>query len=127
MEKVYLVYYANGEGWDDYYVNVDVVFASKENADKYVEEKNALIQTYTPSVTKETYLSENWYEQNGYTYEQYIEVEMDDWSRSREARYYVIEQNVQREQSYLDFKNKVELNSLKTWKKIAITILKSIK
>ena len=89
MDKVYLVYYDNGESYGDHHVHVDKVFGSKESADKYAEEKNAAIQTYTPSVTKEKYESEKWQEQNGYTYNDYIEQDQYKWSMCINARYYV--------------------------------------
>lgn len=89
MENVYLVYYDNGQRWEDHHVHVDKVFASKESADKYVDEKNARMQTYTPSVTKEKYESENWGEENGYTYNEFIEQDQYEWSMYLNARYYV--------------------------------------
>lgn len=94
MENVYLVYYDNGESYGDHYVYVAKVFASKESADKYAEEKNTAIQTYTPSVTKEKYELENWGEENGYTYDDFIENEQYDWSIYRNSRYYVKEEEV---------------------------------
>jgi len=94
MEKVYLVYYDNGERWEDHHVYVDKIFLSKESADVYAEEKNAPMQKYTPSVTEERYIAENWSETNGCTYSQFIENEQYDWSMYRDAKYYVSESDV---------------------------------
>jgi len=101
MEKVYLVYYDNGQTWEDHHVYVDKIFSSKESADKYVEEKNAPIQEYTPSITEERYISENWAEDTGYTYAGFgytyagfIENEQYDWSMHRDSKYYVSESDV---------------------------------
>lgn len=94
MEKVYLVYYDNGERWEDHYVHVDRVFANKQSADKYAEEKNAPMQHYTPSITEEKYVSENWGQDTGYTYSEFIQNEQYDWSMARDAKYYVSEEEV---------------------------------
>lgn len=89
MEKVYLVYYDNGERWEDHAVRVDMIFASEEKANEYAEQKNAKIKTYTPPVTREKYESENWHESNGYSYDDYIEQDQYDWSMMYNSRYYV--------------------------------------
>lgn len=94
MEKVYLVYYDNGLNYEDHYVYVDKVFGSEESANKYVQEKNTTIQTYTPSVSREQYESENWHEETRCSYNDYIEHEQYDWSMSRDSRYYVKEEEV---------------------------------
>lgn len=94
MEKVYLVYYDNGQHWEDHHTYVDKVFLSKESADVYAEEKTAPLQKYTPSITEERYISENWFEDTGYTYTDFKENEQYDWSRSRDAKYYVSETDV---------------------------------
>jgi hypothetical protein len=89
MEKVYLVYYDNGERWEDHAVRVDMIFASEEKAVEYAEQKNAEIQTYTPSVTREKYESENWDEDTRWSYDEFIENEQYDWSMMRDSKYYV--------------------------------------
>ena len=94
MEKVYLVYYDNGERYEDHHVYVDKIFFSKESADVYAKEKNAPMQKYTPSITEERYISENWGEDTGYNYADFIEHEQYDWSMSRDAKYYVSESDV---------------------------------
>ena len=94
MEKVYLVYYDNGQSWEDHHVYVDKIFLSKESADKYVEEKNTPIQQYIPSITEERYISENWGETTGYTYTEFIDNEMYNWSMGRDSKYYVSESDV---------------------------------
>ena len=94
MEKVYLVYYDNGQHWEDHHTYVDKVFLSKESADVYVEEKNAPMKEYKPSVTEEKYISENWFESTGNDYATFIEHEQYDWSMCRDAKYYVSEQYV---------------------------------
>lgn len=33
---VYLVYWCNNESWEDYYVSVDAVFATREGAERYI-------------------------------------------------------------------------------------------
>jgi hypothetical protein len=87
--EVYLVYYDNGCSYEDHHTYVDKVFGSKESADKYAEEKNAPMQKYTPSVTEERYVSENWGETTGYTYADFIENEHYEWSINVDARYFV--------------------------------------
>lgn len=94
MEKVYLVYYDNGERWEDHSVTVHKVFASKESADKYADEKNARMQTYTPSVSREKYESERWIEETGYSYDEFIENEVYDWTMCRDSKYFVSEEEV---------------------------------
>jgi len=89
METVFLVYYDNGLTYEDHYVSVDKIFSSKESAHKYAEEKNAPLQKYTPSVTEERYISENWSETTGYTYADFIENEHYEWSTNVDSRYYV--------------------------------------
>ena len=88
MEKVYLVYYDNGQQWEDNSVTVMRVFASKENAEAYVEEHNSSIRNYTPSVSKEEYI------QTHYTYEQFIDMEYYDWMMDSSANYFVREEIV---------------------------------
>lgn len=94
MENVYIVYYDNGQRWEDHQVIVNKVFASLETAQAYADEKNAPLQTFTPSVTKEKYESENWAEDTGYTYEQFVENEAQDWAMDRDAKYYVSKEPV---------------------------------
>jgi len=89
MENIYLVYYDNGLSYEDHHTYVDKVFGSKESADKYTEEKNAVVQKYTPSVTEDIYISENWRETTGYTYADFIENECYEWSINVDSRYYV--------------------------------------
>lgn len=91
MANVFLVHYDNGESYGDNYTRVDSIFASKESADKYAEEKNAPIRTYTPSITEEKYVSENWHEDTRMTYEEYIQDEWSDWNQYSKAHYYVTE------------------------------------
>lgn len=38
MDSVYLVWYDNGEDWDDRYTSVEKVFHTRESAEKYLEE-----------------------------------------------------------------------------------------
>lgn len=90
MEKVYLVYYDNGQRYEDHHMHVSAVFSSKESADRYAEEKNAPIREYRPSVTREEYNAE----EMGYTYDEFVESEIYDWSMYRDARYYVSEQEL---------------------------------
>ena len=90
MEKVYLVYYDNGMSYEDHHVYVDKVFSSRESADKYAEEKNAPMQEYKPSVTREEFKPE----EVGCTYDDFIESEKWDWHMNRDARYYVGEQEL---------------------------------
>ena len=94
MQKVYLVHYDNGMNYGDHYTYVDKVFLSKESADVYAEEKNVPIQIYTPSVTEEKYISENWVATNGCTYNQFVENEYYVWGMSLEEKYYVSETDV---------------------------------
>ncbi len=94
MEKVYLVYYDNGQSWEDHHTYVERIFASKESADLYAEEKNAPMKEYKASVTEEEYVFKNMAEQVGYTYDEFIQWEQLDWSIHRDARYYVSEQEV---------------------------------
>lgn len=94
MEKVYIVYYDNGQSWEDHYVSVSKVFASLETATKYAEEKNAPLQKFTPSVSKERYESENWAEETGCGYEQFLENEQYEWLMSSDAKYYVSEEEL---------------------------------
>ena len=94
MKNVYLVYYDNGQSWEDHHVYVDKIFSSKESADVYAEEKNAPMQEYTPSVTEEMYISNNWAETNGMSYDEFIENEQYDWSMHRDEYYYVSESDV---------------------------------
>jgi hypothetical protein len=94
MEKVYLVYYDNGMSYEDHHVYVDKVFASRESADLYAEEKNAPMKEYKPSVTEEEYISNNMAEEVGCGYDDFIQWEQLDWSMHRDARYYVSEQEV---------------------------------
>jgi hypothetical protein len=94
MEKVYIVYYDNGQSWEDHYVSVSKVFASQETAQAYADEKNAPIQKFTPSVSQERYESENWAEETRCGYEQFLENEVYEWSMSRDGKYYVSEEQV---------------------------------
>jgi hypothetical protein len=94
MENVYLVYFDNGLLWEDHHTYVERIFASKESAETYAEQKNAPMKEYTPSLTEEEYVSKNMAEQVGYTYEEFIQCEQFDWSIYRDARYYVSEQEV---------------------------------
>jgi hypothetical protein len=94
MEKVYLVYYDNGMSYEDHHTYVDKVFASRESADLYAEEKNAPMKEYKPSVTEEEYISNNMAEEVGCGYDDFIQWEQLDWSMHRDARYYVSEQEV---------------------------------
>jgi hypothetical protein len=94
MEKVYLVYYDNGQQWEDNSVTVMRVFASKENAELYVEEHNSLIRNYVPSVTKEEYIQKGYAEETHYTYEQFIDMEHYDWMMDSSANYFVREEIV---------------------------------
>jgi hypothetical protein len=90
MEKIYLVYYDNGQTWEDHAVSVSKVFASKESAEKYAEEKNVPIKEYTPSVTREEYNAE----EVGCSYDEFIQSEQFDWSVYRDAYYYVREEEL---------------------------------
>lgn len=94
MEKVYLVYYDNGQTWEDHRVSVHKVFASKESADICAEEMNIPIKEYKPSVTREEYISNNMAEDIGWSYEDYIENEQYDWSIFRESYYFVCEEEL---------------------------------
>ena len=94
MEKVYIVYYDNGQSWEDHYVSVSKVFSSLETATKYADEKNAPLRTFTPSVSVERYKNENWAEETGYTYEQFLENEQYEWLMLGDAKYYVEENDV---------------------------------
>lgn len=38
MDSVYLVWYDNGEDWDDRYTSVEKVFHTRKDAEKYLEE-----------------------------------------------------------------------------------------
>lgn len=90
MEKVYLVYYDNGERYEDHHVYVHRVFSSKESADKYAEEQNVPIKEYKPSVTEEDFDAEG----AGCSYDEFIQSEQFDWNIGRDARYYVSEEEV---------------------------------
>ena len=94
MENVYIVYYDNGQMWEDHSETVHKIFASQESATKYAEEKNTLMQTFNPSVSEEKYKADNWAEDTGCTYEEFVENEQYDWSTLRDAKYYVSKQQV---------------------------------
>jgi len=94
MEKVYLVYYDNGQSWEDHHVYVEKIFSSKESADLYAEEKNAPMKEYKASVTREEYISNNMAEEVGCGYDDFIQREQYEWSMNRDAKYYVSEEEV---------------------------------
>jgi hypothetical protein len=90
MEKIYLVYYDNGMFYEDHHTYVDKIFSSKESAEKYAEEKNAPINEYKPSVTREEFKPE----QVGCSYEEFVRWEQLEWSMCRDERYYVREEEL---------------------------------
>lgn len=94
MENVFIVYYDNGQRWEDHSVMVHKIFSSQESATKYAEEKNTLIQTFKPSVSEEKYKADNWAEDTGCTYEDFVQNEEYDWSMTREATFYVSKEQV---------------------------------
>jgi hypothetical protein len=92
MAKVYLVYFDNGQDYDDHRVHVDKVFSSLESATKYSVEKNAPIQTYIPTVSREEFFNEKKLDSNYYsynTYEEFLEEDQYDWMRESKSGYYV--------------------------------------
>jgi hypothetical protein len=93
MEKVYLVYFDNGMNYEDHYVHVSKVFASKESADKYAEEQNAPMRHFKCSVSKEDYYKQD-SEYIRSTYEEYVEMEQHEWMMLSDAKYYVSEEEL---------------------------------
>lgn len=95
MKKVYLVYYDNGQRWEESNISVNKIFASKEDAEIYARGKNAALQIFTPSVSKEKYIAENYVEHTGYSWEEFLQSEQYDWSlESAYAKYSVSEEEV---------------------------------
>jgi hypothetical protein len=92
MAKVYLVYYDNGERYEDHSLHVDKVFSSYESAKKYTVEKNAPIETYIPSLSEEEFLNVQKSGLNYYsyiTYEEFLENDHYDWERNSNSGYYL--------------------------------------
>jgi len=96
MEKVYLVYYDNGQSYEDHDVSVSKIFANIEGANKYAEESNAPLKgPFVCSISKEDY-----YKQDAddimYIYEQFYQMELFDWNwvALSDSRYFVCEADV---------------------------------
>ena len=89
MEIVYIVYYDNGMDYEDHQVSVDRIFASRESADKYQNEKTqSLLFTI---ISKEDYYKQDADDIN-YSYEDFYDMTWNEWSMyQRDARYYVME------------------------------------
>lgn len=90
MEKVYIVYYDNGMTYEDHDVSVNKIFRHKEDATAYAEKRNQDMQVFTPSISKEDYEKTPDEYNARYSYEDFCEMERDDWmSRYPHSNYYV--------------------------------------
>lgn len=91
MEMIYVVYYDNGQPHEDHYTSVERIFASRESADKFVHEKTQKTLVFTIE-SKEEYEKNLNTDEPHYSYEDYYEMQWQDWNYSYgEARYYVYE------------------------------------
>lgn len=90
METVYVVYYDNGQHYEEHDISVQRVFASRESADNFVNEKTQkLIFTIE---SKEEYEKNLNRDEPHYSYEDYYEMQWQDWNYyCADARYYVRE------------------------------------
>lgn len=94
VQKIYIVYYDNGMSYEDHDVSVNRVFQSKESADRYVEQSNAAIQgPFKPSMTEEQYNNQD-PDDIHYSYEEFCQMEMQNWMMWCNAYYYVRETDV---------------------------------
>lgn len=89
MEIVYVVYEDNGMAYEDHQVSVERIFASRESAEKFRDEK-------TLSIVFKIISKEDYYQGNTddimYTYEDYYEMEWQDWNQYQaNSRYFITE------------------------------------
>jgi hypothetical protein len=90
MEMIYVVYYDNGQPYEDHYTSVERIFASRESAEKFLNEK---IQNLVFNIeSKEEYEKDLNTDEPHYTYDEYYKMRWDEWHYYLgEAKYYIRE------------------------------------
>lgn len=91
--KVYLVWYDNGQPYADHHVYLCKVYSREENAQAHVDRENEKNKNYVPSMTKAEYYAQN-PDDITCLYEQFVEQERDYWAFENTGKYYYTLQTV---------------------------------
>lgn len=91
--KVYLVWYDNGQAYEAHHIYLYKVYSREEDAQAHVDRENEKNKYFAPSMTKAEYYAQN-PDDITCLYEQFVEQEWDYWTFENCGKYYYTEQEV---------------------------------